>query len=637
MKKRFQVLLITIMMIVFTGAGVTVAAAFSTPEYDVEVQVSKNAVFEYKETITVDFDSPSHGIYRNIPLDSEYKIDSIRVDGFDYKVSESNGYKIIRIGSADFTVEGIVKYPIYYTIRGYEDDETGYDALYLDLIPTGWQSDIDHAHVVVHVPEDMPLDRINCFVGMYGDGTYGMESEYGTWTVDEAAHTITFDGHDLPEGFGATVDVGLPDGYWKGAMSFRWMRYLAYLIAAAGMLVIAGMRFTVGRNPQVVKPVEFYPPEDMTPLDVGYVIDGRVDPDDMTSTFFYLADKGYMDIEETSKNNFKFTRLALPTQEKGSIQRFYKGIFGTHAFDELGSDDTKYKTANSARIGSRMATAYAELPGKVKKEFSEAGKDLYTKGSKRANTLSKFIFFLVLFGFGLLDSLYVGDIADDGIAPIIGNLFITYIMLRLLNWFCKTYDYLHSRKAYKSAWRIILWSLLYLLVASAYTALFTEFRRDHVSYDPVAGGLMIAFIFLMPFLIIGMKSRSRENSDLLGRVLGFKNFIQAAELPKLNELVEQDPNYFYNILPYAYVFGLTDKWAKKFENIAIPEPQWYHPYVTTGHVHTFHPNTMSTAMHSVSSSITSHMITSDSGSSRSYSGGGGGGWSGGGRSSGGGG
>ena len=32
--------------------------------------------------------------------------------------------------------------------------------------------------------------------------------------------------------------------------------------------------------------------------------------------------------------------------------------------------------------------------------------------------------------------------------------------------------------------------------------------------------------------------------------------------------------YFYFILPYAYVFGLTDKWAKNFERLSPQTPEW---------------------------------------------------------------
>ena len=40
-------------------------------------------------------------------------------------------------------------------------------------------------------------------------------------------------------------------------------------------------------------------------------------------------------------------------------------------------------------------------------------------------------------------------------------------------------------------------------------------------------------------------------------------------------LVEKNPSYFYNILPYAYVLNVTDKWAKNFEDLTIEPPSWY--------------------------------------------------------------
>ena len=72
-----------------------------------------------------------------------------------------------------------------------------------------------------------------------------------------------------------------------------------------------------------------------------------------------------------------------------------------------------------------------------------------------------------------------------------------------------------------------------------------------------------------------MKQRTKKSSKLLGRILGFKEFIRTAELDRIQRLVEENPSYFYNVLPYAYVFGLTDRWAKKFEGITVQPPAWY--------------------------------------------------------------
>ena len=75
-----------------------------------------------------------------------------------------------------------------------------------------------------------------------------------------------------------------------------------------------------------------------------------------------------------------------------------------------------------------------------------------------------------------------------------------------------------------------------------------------------------------------MLQRTDRGIELMGKILGLKNFIKAAELDRINSLVEENPSYYYDILPYAFVMGLTDKWAKNFENIRIEAPDWYQGY-----------------------------------------------------------
>ena len=44
---------------------------------------------------------------------------------------------------------------------------------------------------------------------------------------------------------------------------------------------------------------------------------------------------------------------------------------------------------------------------------------------------------------------------------------------------------------------------------------------------------------------------------------------------KLEMLVNENPTYFYDILPYTYVLGVSNKWIKKFESINVNPPTWY--------------------------------------------------------------
>ena len=53
--------------------------------------------------------------------------------------------------------------------------------------------------------------------------------------------------------------------------------------------------------------------------------------------------------------------------------------------------------------------------------------------------------------------------------------------------------------------------------------------------------------------------------------MGFRNFLITAEKPKLEQLVSQNPSYFYDILPYTYALNISKTWIRKFEDIPMPE------------------------------------------------------------------
>lgn len=78
--------------------------------------------------------------------------------------------------------------------------------------------------------------------------------------------------------------------------------------------------------------------------------------------------------------------------------------------------------------------------------------------------------------------------------------------------------------------------------------------------------LMIIVTFICG---IFMKYKTSQGEEIISKILGFRNFLILAEKNKLEELIMEDPSYFYNILPYTYVSNISDKWIKKFENIKV--------------------------------------------------------------------
>ncbi|MCH5320479.1 MAG: DUF2207 domain-containing protein [Eubacterium sp.] len=78
-----------------------------------------------------------------------------------------------------------------------------------------------------------------------------------------------------------------------------------------------------------------------------------------------------------------------------------------------------------------------------------------------------------------------------------------------------------------------------------------------------------------------IRKRTDEGHEILQKIKNFKSFLENEEKENIESLVEFNPSYFFNILPYAYVLGVSDAWIKKFEDIVIQPPSWYRG-VTTG-------------------------------------------------------
>lgn len=140
---------------------------------------------------------------------------------------------------------------------------------------------------------------------------------------------------------------------------------------------------------------------------------------------------------------------------------------------------------------------------------------------------------------------------------------------------------------------------------------------------------ILTFITIIPTAF--MDKRTKFGTEMYGKVLGLKEFIEHAEKDRINMLFEENPQIYYHILPYAYVLGLTNVWRKHFKDMEMVQPDWYEG----DH---FSYNRFYSNMNSSMSSISRPTPPAPSGSSGgggSFSSGGGGSFGGGGSSGGG--
>ena len=51
---------------------------------------------------------------------------------------------------------------------------------------------------------------------------------------------------------------------------------------------------------------------------------------------------------------------------------------------------------------------------------------------------------------------------------------------------------------------------------------------------------------------------------MVGRLLGLKRYLEITEKEKIEMLIKENPENFYNIIPYAYVLNVSDEWIEKY-------------------------------------------------------------------------
>lgn len=125
----------------------------------------------------------------------------------------------------------------------------------------------------------------------------------------------------------------------------------------------------------------------------------------------------------------------------------------------------------------------------------------------------------------------------------------------------------------KSLWLRYVGIAVSVLDCGAAYALFKYTIAGYEKYFVFAAAVIISIIaFVLSFFI---RKRTQEGAKIKQQIYGFKLFLQDGELERCKDMLEFNPKYFYDILPYAYVLGLADEWGNQFSHITVEPPHWY--------------------------------------------------------------
>ncbi len=599
--------------------------------YHVDLTVHENNVYDVTETVDLTFTEQRHGFYRYVPYTFKWNVDdesqtkgyrtldyvcdinNVKVDGWDFDVEDQDDNTVIRIGSENSTVIGDQTYIIHYTFVYPEDRIDSYDFLYHTLLPAYCYVPINHFSFRMKFDKTLDPDFLDNLYVYYGK--YGESEEAENVAIQFKDNVLMGYADDIEPLHTVSLFAILPEGYYVGAKSVSPVPCVILFGISLFLILMILIQELRMKHPHLTKSIEFYPPNDISSAEVGTIIDETVDTVDIVSLLPWWAGKGYIDIEEKPDDKGRVGKHAklklikkceLPSDAPNYQKKFMDLLFEKNTevmLDSIGEKPTSYNMVKVA----------------LEKMFS---------GKKSLTHMSGKIWMLLLLAATstLMFCLSYPVAYFDGFALLMA--FCVWLLPAFLGWMWKEYG--RTMQFMDAKWMHVVSFVIRLVAMLIVGALFITYFTNDDNGSLLTESLVIV-MFVGTFIVVELSSRyiinTQYRTDMMGKLLGLKEFIETAEKPQLESLQETDPEYYYKVLPFAMVFGLTDKWSDLFKNIDMERPDWYHSSVNCDTLlfnHNLSQSFMSSAMHDIQ--VISHDSSSSSSSSGGgFSGGGGGG------------
>jgi hypothetical protein len=521
------------------GTGQAQETGWMVTDFSATYRIEADGTIRVEERIAVDFRGlRKHGIFRDLyesvtcgtpapdaqlPIHpcpagavrawrySDFKVVDEQGKRWKFEKESVPGMVRLRIGDPDRTVSGRQVYVVSYRIERGLDAFADHDEFYWNVTGT-WNVPIEQFAVRVILPAGAaPVAA--CYVGEVGSEE--------SCAMEVAGSEVRYTGRRLEYLEQVTVAVGWdrgivqvappliieparPGDYFElDALEWGGFVFTALASTAAAM----GLWWRHGRDRQYrtiyyltrdrtegPKPlfgapplvVEYLPPEDLRPAQMGVLLDERAHTLDVTATIIDLAVRGYLHITEIPKQGwFGRADWELAKRKDGDDLLPYERSLLRALFesgDQVKVSDLKYKFADDLEKTRQL-------------------------------------------------------IYDDAMGR---------------GWFAM------RPESAKASWSVVALGVFAATVGLVLLSA-TLAGRGLMPLGAGVGGLVL--MGLAP----SMARRTARGSELLRRVLGFREYIATAETHR-QEFNEQE-NIFARYLPFAIVFGCVEKWAKAFEGI----------------------------------------------------------------------
>ena len=343
----------------------------------------------------------------------------------------------------------------------------------------------------------------------------------------------------------ANIEMSYTDPF-----SLTSRRIILMLIPVGLTLLFLFLWAFYGRKSLRTETVEFYPPEGLDPSQMGFIYRGLMNRQGIASMAVYYANKGFLAIDY-SGGSYTLRKIREYDGDNPREKAFFRHLFGKRS--QISEKDFYRKFSGLKELlweFSNQFTIFVPLPGIWGILTGCMGFAFMTPlitqtivtstYVSKVDTLIMILYWVAVLGL-VIPAMLIGF-------RIGGTLRMRTARLKnRIRW--KNRDYLRA----------------VLLFCSGFVSLNI---LTLIAYHPWRFVLFTTVYWicfgLMAILLLSLRKRTPYGNKLLGKILGFKRFLEVAEKDRLEKMFDDDSEYYYTILPYTYVLGVSNTWIDNY-------------------------------------------------------------------------
>lgn len=443
-------------------------------------------------------------------------------------------------GKQDETKE----FEISYKYNLGKDINKKIDEIYYNIV-SDMDSSISNLTFKIKLPTTFEKNQIHFSI----DNNYDLSDDAIVYNIEGNELTGTLN-QLLTNKQKLSLYITFPNNFFKGETdNFNYFNVLFLLFPLISLIysIIIYIKYGKGNKLKVKRTENI--PNNFDPAEIGYLFNGKLEEMDLITVIIYLANEGYLKIIEHDdgyklgkENSFKFVKLKDYDRNNAAQEIIFTNLFRNK--DEVELKDIEYHFADTFKEAKKMLD----------------NKDNYNKlFFKNIKTIKLISMILIIISSFMINY-----------KPL--NLYTNSILLViLLNFVIFLGIYILFISNTKGLLKIILGGGI--IISAIYIGITSTIVQTQLFIIYLIGIIMLG---LMCLIYHNLPDRTKYGNKMLGDIYGFKYYLDILNKNEIMKKQEEDSNFYYKMVPYAYVLESLDLWIQKGSDIITP-PDWYIP------------------------------------------------------------